>query len=82
MKSFETFKTFKAEVENQLGKTIKTLRSDQGCVYMDLHFEDYFTEFGIKSQLIELGTRQQNGVSERKNRTLLDMVPSMMSFSQ
>ena len=38
-------------------------------------------EHGILSQHSALGTLQQNGVAERKNRTLLDMVMSMMSFS-
>ena len=80
--ALEKFKEFKTEVENQLGKTIKTLRSDRGGEYMDLHFQDYLIEFGIKSQLTVPGTPQQNCVSERRNRTLLDMVRSMMSFSQ
>ena len=38
-------------------------------------------EHGIQSQVTAPGTPQQNGVSERRNRTLLDMVRSMMSFS-
>ena len=38
-------------------------------------------EHGILSQLIALGTPQQNGVAESRNRTLLDMVRSMMSYS-
>jgi len=37
-KTFEKFKKYKAEVENLLGKTIKTLRSDRGGEYMDLRF--------------------------------------------
>ena len=39
-------------------------------------------EHGVQSQLLELGTPQQNGVSERKNKTLLDKVRSMMSYAQ
>ena len=39
------------------------------------------TEHGIISQLIALGTPQQNGVAERKNRPLLAVVRSMMSYS-
>src|ERR1051325_5434906 len=49
---------------------------------MDLHFQDYLIEFGIKSQLTAPGTPQQNGVSERRNGTLLDIVRSMMSYAQ
>ena len=49
---------------------------------MDLRFRDYLIENGIQSQLSAPSTPQQNGVSERRNWTLLDMVRSMMSFSQ
>ncbi|KAL0533127.1 hypothetical protein IC582_030342 [Cucumis melo] len=80
--SFEKFKEYKVEVENESDKTIKTLRSDRGGEYMDLQFQDYLIEHGIQSQLSVPSMPQQNGVSERRNRTLLDMVHSMMSFSQ
>ncbi|KAA0052874.1 gag/pol protein [Cucumis melo var. makuwa] len=80
--SFEKFKEYKADVENESGKTIKTLRSDQGGKYMDLQFQDYLIEHGIQSQLSAPSMPQQNGVSERRNQTLLDMVHSIMSFSQ
>ncbi|WP_248786426.1 hypothetical protein, partial [Escherichia coli] len=46
---------------------------------MDQEFLDYLKECGIVSQLTPPGTPQWNGVSERRNRTLLDMVRSMMS---
>lgn len=49
---------------------------------MDLKFQDYLIEYGISSQLSAPGTPQHNGVSERRNRTLLDMVRSMMSYAQ
>ncbi|KAK0575773.1 hypothetical protein LWI29_006753 [Acer saccharum] len=49
--TFEKFKEFRAEVENQLGKTIKTLRSDCGGEYLDQEFEDFMVEYGIVSQL-------------------------------
>ncbi|TYK09668.1 gag/pol protein [Cucumis melo var. makuwa] len=54
-------------------KTIKTFRSDRGEEYMDLRFQDYLIEHGIQSQLSAPSTPQQNGVSERRNLTLLDM---------
>ena len=44
-------------------------------------FEDHLKEEGILSQLTAPGTPQQNGMSERRNRTLLDMVRSMLSYS-
>ena len=77
--SFEKFKEFKTEVENQLNKSIKALRSDRGGEYLSYEFTMYLKECGIVSQLTPPGTPQWNGVSERRNRTLLDMVRSMMS---
>ncbi|KAA0036108.1 gag/pol protein [Cucumis melo var. makuwa] len=80
--ALEKFKEYKAEVENLLSKKIKILRSDRGGEYMDLRFQDYMIEHGIQSQLSAPGTVQQNGVLERRNRTLLDMVHSMMIYAQ
>ncbi|KAJ0765449.1 putative RNA-directed DNA polymerase [Helianthus annuus] len=78
---FETFKIFQNEVENQLTKTIKVLRSDRGGEYLSDAFQDHLRSCGIISQLTPPGTPQHNGVSERRNRTLLDMVRSMMARS-
>ena len=79
--SLGKFKEFKSEVENQLGKTIKALRSDCGGEYMSEDFSNLLKECGIVSQLTPTATPQWNGVSERRNRTLLDMVRSMMGLA-
>ena len=79
--TFGKFKEFLAKAEKQLGKSLKTLRSDRGGEYLDNEFEDYLLEHGIVSQLTAPRTPQQNGVADRRNRTLLDMVRSMMSYS-
>nr|GEY16742.1 hypothetical protein [Tanacetum cinerariifolium] len=76
---FETFKVFQKEVENQLGKTIKSLCSDREGEYMSQEFLDHLKEHGIIAHRTPPYTPQHNGVSERRNRTLLDMVQSMMS---
>ncbi|GJV49437.1 retrotransposon protein, putative, ty1-copia subclass [Tanacetum coccineum] len=76
---FETFKVFQKEVENQLRKTIKSLHSDRGGEYMSQEFLDHLKEHGIIAHRTPPYTPQHNGVSERRNRTLLDMVRSMMS---
>ena len=47
--TFEKFKEFRVEVENQLGKRIKAIRSDRGGEYLLEDFKDYFTENGIIS---------------------------------
>nr|GEX77307.1 zinc finger, CCHC-type [Tanacetum cinerariifolium] len=65
---------FQKEVENQLGKTIKLLRSDRGGEYMSQEFLDHLKDHSIIAHRTPLYTPQHNEVSERKNRTLLDMV--------
>ncbi|KAK8690320.1 hypothetical protein V6N13_089014 [Hibiscus sabdariffa] len=79
--ALEKFKEFKNEVQNQHGKSIKALRSDRGGEYLSQDFDELLIECGIVSQLTPPGTPQWNGVSERRNRTLLDMVRSMMSHT-
>ncbi|KAI3457782.1 hypothetical protein Pfo_014445 [Paulownia fortunei] len=79
--ALEKFKEFRNEAEKQLGKNIKTLRSDRGGEYLSNDFRTYLLENGIVSQLSAPGTPQQNGVSERRNRTLLDMARCMLGFS-
>jgi transposase InsO family protein len=62
--SFEKFKEFQDEVQNQLGKTIKFLRSDRGGEYLSLEFSDHLKQCGIVPQLTSPGTPQWNGVSK------------------
>nr|GEU76353.1 hypothetical protein [Tanacetum cinerariifolium] len=70
---FETFKVFQKEVENQLEKTIKSPRSNRGGEYMSQEFLDYLKEHEIIAHRTPPYMPQFNGVSERRNRTLLDM---------
>nr|GEX12614.1 retrotransposon protein, putative, Ty1-copia subclass [Tanacetum cinerariifolium] len=76
---FETFKVFQKEVENQLSKIIKSLCSDRGGEYMSQEFLDHLKDHAIIAHRTPPYTPQHNGVSKRRNRTLLDMVRSMMS---
>ncbi|GJY73504.1 retrotransposon protein, putative, ty1-copia subclass [Tanacetum coccineum] len=78
---FETFKVFKNEVENQVKKTVKAIRSDQGGEYISQEFKDYLKACGIVQQFTPPYTPQHNGVSEKRNRTLLDMVRSVMNLT-
>ncbi|KAL0455144.1 UNVERIFIED_CONTAM: hypothetical protein Slati_0853600 [Sesamum latifolium] len=81
-KAFGRFKEYILEVENQTNRKIKALRSDRCGEYLSGEFIDYLKENGILSQWTPPGTPQLNGVAERRNRTLLDMVRSMMSFTK
>ncbi|GJY80418.1 retrotransposon protein, putative, ty1-copia subclass [Tanacetum coccineum] len=78
-KVFETFKVFKNEAKNQLGKTIKALRSDRYGEYISQEFKDYLKACGIVLQLIPPYTPQHDGASERRNQCaarILNMVPT------
>ena len=76
--ALEVFKKFKAMVENQSNRKIKVLRSDQGGEYISKEFEKYCDDTGIRRQLTVAYSPQQNGVAERKNRTIDDMANSML----
>ncbi|GKB00516.1 retrotransposon protein, putative, ty1-copia subclass [Tanacetum coccineum] len=67
------------EVENQLRKTIKSLRFVRGGEYMSQEFLDHLKEHGIIAHRTPPYMPQHNGVSEKRNRILLDMIRSMMS---
>ena len=54
-------------VENETGKKLKCLRSDNGGEYCSHEFEDYFSTNGICEQKIVPRTPQENGVAERMN---------------
>ena len=66
--------------KNHRNKKIKFLRSDRGDEYLSYAFGLQLKQREIVSQLMPPGTPQRYGVSERHNRTLLDMVRSMMSL--
>ncbi|GKA50681.1 retrotransposon protein, putative, ty1-copia subclass [Tanacetum coccineum] len=78
---FETFKVFQKEVENQLGKTIKSLRSDRGGEYMSQEFLDHLKEHGIIAHRTPPYTHQNMGVrgGEIENHCSTWSFRSMMS---
>jgi hypothetical protein len=65
-------------VENQCDARIKCLRSDRGG---EFHFPSYCESVGIIHQTFIAYTPQQNGVAERKNRTLVEMVNALLCNS-
>ncbi|KAL0457783.1 UNVERIFIED_CONTAM: Retrovirus-related Pol polyprotein from transposon TNT 1-94 [Sesamum latifolium] len=68
------FKEYRLEVENQISRKIKTLRSDRGGEYVNGEFIYHLKENEILSQWTPPETPQLNGMAERRNQTLLDMV--------
>ena len=72
------FKTYKAEVENQLEKKIKRPRSDRGGEYISHEFFQLCSEHGIVHEFTPPYSPQSNGVAERKNRILTNLVNAML----
>ncbi|KAK4385659.1 hypothetical protein Sango_2689900 [Sesamum angolense] len=68
--------------ENQIGRKIKTLRSDRGGEYLSGEFLNYLKEIRISLSGLLLERHKLNDIFERRNQTLLDMVQSMISFTE
>jgi len=79
---FDVFKQFKALVENQCNLKVKALRSDNGGEYTSRQFAEFCKSAGIEHQLTLPYTPQQNGVSERKNRTVMEMARCLLIEKQ
>jgi transposase InsO family protein len=60
------------------GKKIKILRSDNGGEYTSKDFSDFCVEAGIKREHIVPYNPQQNGVAERKNRSIVEATKEMI----
>ncbi|BBH02600.1 ADP glucose pyrophosphorylase large subunit 1 [Prunus dulcis] len=73
------FKKFKASVEKETGVFIKALRTDRGGEFTSNDFVHFCEKNGIHRQLTAAYSPQQNGVVERKNRTIMNMVRSMLA---
>lgn len=78
---FTKFVEFKHLVENQTGEKIKVLRSDNGREYVNKDMSTFLKENGIIHQTTVPYTPQQNGVSERANRTIIEKARSMLKDS-
>jgi transposase InsO family protein len=68
-------------VENQLEKKIKHVMSDRGGEYFSNEFVLFCSENGIIHERIPLYSPQSNGVAERKNQTLIDLVNALLGTS-
>jgi hypothetical protein len=78
----QKFQHFKALVENQTGQKIKVLQSDNGGEYTGKAFQEFCSDHGIERRFSAPYAPNQNGRAERLNRTLIEMVTSMMSTSK
>ena len=76
--TFEKFKNFEAWLLNQHGRNVGMLHSDRGGEYTSTEFDKYLANKGIKRSLTAHDTPEHNGVAERLNYTLANLVRSML----
>jgi transposase InsO family protein len=74
----ESLKGFLRWAQNEFGLRIKKIRSDNGMEFKNSQIEGFLEDEGIKHEFSSPYTPQQNGVVERKNRTLLNMARTML----
>jgi transposase InsO family protein len=79
--ALECFKTYKGKVEDQLEKEIKCVRPDRGWEYFSNEFDLFCSKNGIIHERTPPYLPQSNGVVERKNRMLMDLVNAMLGMS-
>jgi len=77
--AFNVFRSFKNSVEKESRTYLGGLRTDRGGEFNSNEFKNFCVEHGIRRQLTAAFTPQQNGVAERKNRTIMNMVRSMLT---
>jgi transposase InsO family protein len=73
-----TLKCFLRRAQNEFKLKVKKIRSDNGSEFKNLQVEEFLVEDGIKHEFFAPYTPQQNGVVGRKNRTLIDLVRTML----
>ena len=79
---FDCFVNFVKKVEREFDTKIKFLRSDNGGEYLSKKFGEYLADLGIQRQLTIPKTPEQNGLSERLNRTLVEYLRCLLVQSR
>jgi transposase InsO family protein len=74
----EVLKKFLKRAQNEFDAKVKRIRSDNGTEFKNTQVEDDLDEEGIKHEFLPPYTPQQNGVTERKNRILIEMARTML----
>ncbi|KAI3672949.1 hypothetical protein L6452_39053 [Arctium lappa] len=75
-------KSFILRIENQTNQRVKVIRSDNGTEFKNLDLNTFCEEKGIERQYSVHRTPQQNGVAERRNRTLIEAARSLLADSK
>ena len=74
----EKFRHFVQLMRTSTGKTIQSLRTDNGGEYTSKAFIDFCSSNGIQRELIPPYTPERNGVAERRNRSILDITRCLL----
>ena len=77
----DKFKEIEVTTTNDAGRAIGSLRTDNDGEYWSFAFQNYLKEKGIRHELTVPHSPQQNGVSERMNRTLVESARSMIAHA-
>ncbi|CDF39892.1 unnamed protein product [Chondrus crispus] len=80
--AFAKYKLYEKLAQTHTGRKVKVLRTDRGGEYLSTEFKSHLDLNGTQHQLTTAYTPEQNGVAERLNRTLIDLVHSMLSHKQ
>jgi len=78
---FNTFKQYYALVTAKYGSSLLVLSCDNGSEYSSNQFKQFCSEKGVKLQYTIPYTPEQNGHSERMNRTITERARSMLADS-
>ncbi|GJS58514.1 putative ribonuclease H-like domain-containing protein [Tanacetum coccineum] len=78
----EILKNFIKEIKNLVDKKVKIIRSDNGTEFKNKVMDDFCREKGIKREYNVARTPQQNGMAERRNKTLIEAARTMLADSK
>ncbi|GKE89434.1 putative ribonuclease H-like domain-containing protein, partial [Tanacetum coccineum] len=78
----EILKNFIKEIENLVDKKVKIIKSDNGTEFKNKVMDDFCREKGIKREYSVAKTPQQNGITERRNKTLIEAARTMLADSK
>ncbi|GJS05421.1 putative ribonuclease H-like domain-containing protein [Tanacetum coccineum] len=79
--TYGILKRFIIEIENQSKHKVKVIRCDNGTEFKNKEVNEFCRLKGIKREFSVARTPQQNGVAERKNRTLIEAARTMLADS-
>ena len=70
------------QLQVRLNKTVRIIRTDNGTEFVNKQLSEFYESVGISHQRSVPRTPQQNGVVERRNRTLVEAARTMLIYSQ